>query len=508
MDDSSYYLTLRQRLQARLATISLEELFTSELGFGVSTASPLQREICRVIDGKGCEASPLTQRTIGATVAKGKPKEVAILAGIRGGKSLLAACAGWHMALQCKIDHLGPGEIPRVSIVSLTKDLANVVFSHVVGRGQASPLLRGAIIGRPGNGFIHVLHPSGRTVEIRVVAGARAGSSLVARWSAGVIFDEFPRMVGGDEAVVNWDDSRDAVLLRLLEGCQLLHIGSPWAPFGPAYNLVTTYWGKPSKNMVVIRAPAPDMNPVYWTPERVEDAKKDPQVFRTDVLAEFTTPEENIFPHDVIEASATLPNDLSERNPNATYHAAMDPATRGNGWTLCIGTREGNKRKVVYAKEWRGSPTEPLSPRGVMRQIADICKHYRISCIDTDQYMGDALAEIASDNGLLTQQVNLADRDRTQRYLSVRTMFLDGKVQIPKVELLKSDLARVKRRTTTSGSTIVLPSTSDGRHCDYAPSLMLVLSRYLDDVIEPEITTTEIEMIREAERRFGRVQRF
>lgn len=498
-------LQLQKKLRDYVSKMSLEDMFTNPLAFGMTTASELQRGICRIADGSPVTNTETLRRALGLesthSLPIGQPREVAILSGIRSGKSLYASCAAVHQALTCDLSHLGPGEIPRVSIVSLTKDLAQVVFSHLVGRISASPLLRGFQVGRVGADTVRLRHPTGREVEIKVVAGSRAGASLVARWSAGCIFDEFPRMVGGSEGVVNWDDSRDAVLLRLLPGCQLIHIGSPWAPFGPAYTMFATHFGKPTTNLVVIKAPSPDMNPVYWTEERLIEARKEPDVYRTDVLAEFSTPEEALIPVEAVTYAASNPTS-PERNPTATYSAAMDPATRGNGWTFCIGMRDGNTRSIVLAKEWIGTRAEPLSPRIVLAEISNICRMYNISYVDTDQYMGDALSDLARSTGLTTSQVNLTDKERTHRYISLRTMFLEGNVRLPNNETLKSDLMRIKKRVTAQGATIVLPLTSDGRHCDYAPSVMLLLGRYLKDIEVPQESDEESLMIQFAESQY------
>ena len=65
-----------------------------------------------------------------------------------------------------------------------------MIFGHIVGRMMASPLLSKLILETPTADTLMVKHPSGRPVEIKVVAASKAGSSLVARWSAGG--DEVP----------------------------------------------------------------------------------------------------------------------------------------------------------------------------------------------------------------------------------------------------------------------------------------------------------------------------
>lgn len=475
---------------------TLEWWLTEELAFGLTSATPLQRAICRVLDGQPLEELAYHPDVVAAFGCEPPslmrpPREFSILAGIRAGKSLLAACLAARATQVCDLSKVGPGEIPRVSIVSTKRDLAEVVFSHVVGRLQASPLLSGLIAGEPSADTIHLRHPSGRLVQISVVAGSRAGTSLVARWSAGCVFDEFPRMVGEGEGVVNWDDSRAAVYARLLPGAQIVNIGSPWTPFGPAYEQATEYHGKPSTNLVVVRAPGPAMNPVWWTPERVEEAKADPDVYRTDVLAEFRSPGEALFSLDLLNRCTRTGPEMLGAEGQASYSAAMDPATRGNGWTFVIVTRQGKMKRVAYAREWRGSQASPLNPETVMAEIASICNAYDVRSIDTDQWMGDALSAIGRRWGLGLAINRWTSEQRAERYLALRTRLEMGEIELAPVPQLKTDLLRVQKKVTQRGVSIELPLSEDGRHCDYAPALVLAMSRYLDDY-RPEPLTPEV----------------
>lgn len=490
---------------AAVARSSLEWKLTDAHAFGLTTASNLQRAICRVADGRPLGEladSRVVRRAFGdvRSLPEKRPREVAILSGIRTAKSLMSACAAFHMSQTCDVSSLGPGEVPRVSVVSLQKDLADVVFGHLVGRALASPLLRPLILGEPSTDSIHFRHPTGRPIQVKVVAGSRAGATLVARWSAGCIFDEFPRMVGGDDAIVNWHDSRDAVLLRLLPGAQIWDIGSPWAPYGPAYELVTEHLGKPTEALVVVRAPAPDMNPVWWTPERVEKAKEDPDVYRTDVLAEFSTAEEALFSAESVDRCTRKDRAHIPYKPGNTYYAAMDPATRGNGWTLAIATREAGHTIVVRADEWVGSRHEPLEPSAVLAEIAGILASYGLTSVDSDQWMGDALVTLGRQVGLNIVPWRLNERDRAERYLAIRTRMDSNELEIPPVSKMRTDLLHVRKRLTPGGMGIVLPMTSDGRHCDFAPTLMLVLSRLLPEPVTPKTLNEDPETRRMRER--------
>lgn len=475
-----------------VAASSLEYKLTDPLAFGLTTASPLQRAVCRISDGAPLgdlarDRSVLDAVGDVAALPTQRPKEMCVLSGIRTGKSLTAACGAFHMAMTADVSSLRSGEIPRVSVVSLAKDLSDVIMNHLVGSLKSSRLLSPFLLGEPSGEGLLLRHPTGIPVEVRVVAGSRAGSSLVARWSAGCIFDEFPRMIGGDDGIVNWDDMRQAVLLRMLPGCQLWHIGSPWAPYGPAYETVTAHHGKPTTQRVVIRAPAPAMNPVYWTPERCAAAKAaDPDAYKTDVLAEFASPDEAFFSVESVDRCTRKGSAIIPPKPGNAYYAAMDPATRGNGWTMVIATREEGKTVVVRADEWVGERDVPLDPSKVLSEAAGILAAYGVFTVDSDQVMGDALIALGRQVGLNISQWRYTERERAEKYLAIRTRLDMRELDLPPVPKMRTDLLHVRKRVTPGGVAAHLPMTSDGRHCDYAPTLMLVLSRLLPEPV-PEI---------------------
>jgi hypothetical protein len=477
--------------------ITLEQLLTHPQAFGLTTASPLQRAICRIADGLplGDLADvPEVRAAIGdiSALPASRPDELAILSVIRTGKSLFAAALAVRASQTCDLSKLGPGETARVSVLSLTTDLGRVVFEHLVGHVLAKPVLKALLIGEPTADSVMLRHPSGRPVEIKVVAGSRAGASLVARWSGGCIADEAPRMLGEDDGVINFDHMRRSVLGRLLPGAQLVAIGSPWAPRGPIYEMVQEHAGKPSARLVIIKAPAHHMNPMWWTPEKIEKLRtQDATAHRTDVLAEFADPESSLFSSMEIEkATRATPLELPFEEGHS-YGAAMDPGTRGNAWTFVLATvkRDGLRMKkvIVLAKQWIGSKTDPLSPDVVLKEIASICKRYKLDHVRTDQCAADALRDIAGrhDIGLIVETIT-APR-KVELYEGLRTRVADGEVELPPDLQIRADLLSVRKVVTQNGIGIVLPRTADGRHADYAPAIALVVEKYLGEPEAPEL---------------------
>jgi hypothetical protein len=161
----------------------------------------------------------------------------------------------------------------------------------------------------------------------------------------------------------------------------------------------------------------------------------------------------------------------------ADYVAAMDPATRGNAWTLVIATQyaETPMQRVVLAKQWVGSKVKPLDPDRVLREQTTILKDYHLDRCCTDQHAADALKAIARRHGLYLYDKASTREENVDLFESMATKFADGEVELPPVPLLRNDLLGIRKKVSSRIS-IALLKTPDGRHCDFAPSLARVLS--------------------------------
>lgn len=470
--------------------------------FGIHTATPLQLAICRIIDGEAVtkpEQVEALTKACGGVLPTARPTEFYLLAAIRSAKSMIAAAVGLRASQTVDLSGLRHGETPRYSILSTSRDNAKVIFKHLLGTVRAEPLLRPLLIGDTAD-TITLRHPTGRGVEIHVAAGAKAGSTLVARWSLGVTFDEAPRMGGEDDGVINLDDSARAVRGRLLPGAQILYVGSPWAPFGPVYTAVQTHFGKPTRDVLVVRAAGPDMNPVWWTPDRCDALlRTDPDTYATDVLGEFRLAEAGLFGAE-LDAYSRKEETL---RPDAKHYyvAAMDPATRGNAWTLVVMTRERDKRIVVLTKEWKGTKAEPLNPSKTFEEMAGLLRPYRVDNVVSDQWSYDSLRDTATRYGLNLRQKPLTQAESADAWVSLRNAMIQGNVEASGQQLIE-DLKRLIRRTTQAAFAVHLPETGDGRHCDFAPAFLRAWLTYCQDAhIEKTSAEIQAEMIAQMKQR-------
>lgn len=477
-----------------MSAITLEKILTHPAAFGLTTATPVQRAICRVADGlplgEELAADENVVRAFGGpdamlmlgAMAGHAPLEIYIVAAVRTGKSLLAAALAVRAAVTCNLDGLGPGETPRVSVISITRDLARVIFEHIRGAMMNRPALRPLLIGEPLKTSLVVRHPSGRPVEIVVIAGSRAGSSVAARWSAGVIADEAPKMLGNEDGTINFDDLRSNALGRLRPGAQFVAVGSPWAPRGPIYDSVRKAHGRPCSHLVVVRAPGPVMNPVWWTPERIAELRAKPdgdRTYRTDALGEFLDSESGWLSASEVDSVSTRKELALPRDHSLQYVAAMDPATRRNAWTLTIAAGievEGDRVKVLVARcrQWLPKPGEPLRPQTVFAEMKEELVAYGLTDVSTDRWASDLLGAIAEQFGITVTEEKPTVEDATERYIDFKRRVLEQLVELPPDPDVRADLTAVKCKATMRGLNFELPLTPDGRHTDYAPALVLV----------------------------------
>jgi hypothetical protein len=463
-------------------TLSTEAILCSASGIGLTTATPVQRAICRALDGVPLGATwerEDVRAAFGGVLPSGRPEETLLLCGTRTGKSLTAAAKAIQVSQTVRLAGLVAGEIPRIPIVSTSRDNARVIYQIVRDAVRGSSVLRGLLVSEPidSEWCVTLRHPSGVPIEIKVVAGSRAGASLVARWMPAVIFDEAARMIGSDDGVVNLDDARKSVLSRVPDGGIVLYVTSPWAPMGPVYDMHSQHRGQRGR-FLVVQTPGRAMNPGYWTPEReAQLAAQDPTAYRTDCLGEFAAQEATAFRSDLLSAATQRLPEIEPFDPTQGYAAWMDPATRNNAWTLVVCSYSAARGySVALARQWQGTATEPLSTRAVMRDVAASLAEYHLGWVGTDQYMGDALVDVGAEEGLSVVVEPETAATRYQRIHAIATQLAAGRLSLPPTtsdsgRLVFRDLVSVKRRLTQGGVTYVLPLSTGGRHCDYVPSL-------------------------------------
>lgn len=467
--------------------VNLEALLTHEQGFRLTNATPLQRAICRAQTGQPLDelaVLPAVIEAMGGILAIQElaklqgvsPAVVVLLAAIRTAKSIIEAAKAFRATQICDLSSIREDEIACYSIVSLTKKTARAIFQHLTGALEMSPLLRSTVLKTTAES-VFIRHPSGRLVEIVVCAGARAGGSLVARWSIGVSFDEAPRMQGQSDGIVNLPDALSSVRGRLLPGAQIGLPGSPWAPRGPIYDMFVDRFGRPGRDLLFMVAKGPDMNPDRYTPEFCRQLEADdPRAYRTDALALFADQEDSLLSSIDVQACTRAAPLHMNPVPGMEYVATLDPATRKNAWTLIVLCQPTPGRlQVAFHHQWLGSKSAPLRPKLVLQEIARLLEPYGVTDVWSDQASFDALRDLAADVGLSLFLDDFSESGWRTVARELEKQVSEHTLELPPDAALRSDLLGMMKKLTRLSWTIWLPTTNDGRHGDYAPALCLAV---------------------------------
>jgi len=479
--------------------VNLEALLTHQDGFGLDTASDAQRAVCRIIGGEplgDLANNPVVAEMVGgpqalAALPRTKPRKVCLGAAVRCAKSTIVAAAGLVAAYTGDCSGLKPGEVPRVPIVSVRIDQANETFSKLVGAVTQSPHLSKLLVGKPTTDSIRIRNRSGWVVEIKVTAGSRAGQALISRWLLAAIFDEAPRMIGEEDGVINLSHALTAIQARMRPGAQIFLVGSLWAPRGPVFDLVQDRFGKPGEDCVVMIASGPQLRPALYTPEYCERIRQDNDMtYECDVMSRFAQPEDAMLSALDVAACQRANDAYIPFVYGQQYAAVMDPATRGNGWTLLVLTMApGELWQVVLAREWVGSRQSPLRASDVLAEMAEDLLPYELFEVYTDQWGFDLLQNIAelANTGLL---FTMLTRDDTADGKRLETLFGKRQLSLPANRQMRADLIALKKRPRQQGgSQIVFPKTGDGRHCDYAAALLLAMQALPGAAVANELPT-------------------
>lgn len=487
------------------------------LGFGIETLSPLQRAKARIIDGlplgELAERADV-RRMVGCDPAVfadiGQPAEVVDISGIRTGKTI--GCAAVCLKLSQTVD-VGPvleGEAPpRIFWVSTTMEAARPGFDVLVGTLLSRPALHQFVAGEPTADSIMLRHPSGIRIEVKIAPASKAGATLVGRWCAGAVFDEAPRWQTVDEGYrVSLEDCRTAIRGRLLPGAQLFYPGSPWAPEGWPYKMFVERFGKPGADLVVLRATAGELNPLWWTPKRIAEVRAaEPRTAKMDIDAEFGATASTAYDLEAVEATAqprpgeyrhgrtVLGLDPSKLFGRDRYGVTLShwvfptsarvpiplPVPPGFGEGVFLGYardpetgetlyHEVDPRPVLvvdYAEAWNDTSLDV-----VLERISRLVRTYHPQLAVMDQG-GDtqALLSHLSKLGVRAEVFAWSETQRRSGFEWLGRLLHDRRIYIPQAEL-RQDLLRIQTELRPHGAVRYFARRTSAGHADIASALV------------------------------------
>jgi hypothetical protein len=516
--------------------LTTELILTHPAGMGVTTATPAQRALFRSLDGLplgNIADDPDVVEAFGGPAAIAAlpigepPAEAHVLAAIRTCKTMGGAAHILATTQSVDVSQCALSDIVRITVSALKLEGCRPLMGHLL-HTVSKPLLAPLVIGEPSEDRIVIRHPTGRPIEIVPVPIDRAGGSALSVWAAMVVVDEEPRMIGAEDgAIKNWDEFHRAAFGRILPGGKFLGIGSPHAPFGPIYDLFTKRFGKPGPDMMIFRGTGRAMNPSWWTEERCERVRRrDPEAYKSDVLADFRSVESSAFPIDAIEAAigASVPEhgevggpivavDLSAMKHDACaigvfrwvfpysetsreeqlMHDVQVTDNRGNLSTMRVHVRDGHGRALPNPNYGQSSPPilqllhleglEPGDPNRVTAVTGEVVADRVVAVarqFGAQFVAGDQFEELffpamlrARDPSLRYQAFAWTGVSKGPAIDRLRSLLVARQIILPKHAKLREELVRFRRVVTQGGEKF--EAAPGSTHGDYVSTCITAI---------------------------------
>jgi hypothetical protein len=459
--------------------------FVTDPGLLGLALSPAQETLLRAI--YGLPLSPdqhdLYRACTGRhTVPTAPFEEATVIAGARAGKdSRIAAPIACYEAIFGRHEcHLSRGERGVIPLVAQDQRATQIAFGYIRDYLTRSHLLSALV-------------EDVRASEIALINGITITCfpctlRSLRGWSmpAGVM-DEvaFFRLEGQADADVEVQASIRRGMLAF-GTTRLVKISTPYMRGGVLYDDFKRAFGHDDPDLLVWKASSLVMNPITISADRREKARRlDPTRFAREYEAEFADDVDAFLPAAWIDQAVTPGRHELPPRGDIRYVAAVDPSGGGaDAFTLAIVHAEGKEsdRRIIQdvMRGWRIRGKESAHLEGIVKEIAAICKRYRLSAVTGDRYAAAWVRERFRAEGIRYQdpEVKVPNEPETMRYLDkslayleIEPLFAQGHIELLDHPALARELKLLERRPRAGGRTLV-DHPAGGRD-DHANALAL-----------------------------------
>jgi hypothetical protein len=388
--------------------------------------------------------------------------ELVVITGRQSGKTRTAALIGTFEAARAVLAGERGLYVPLVA--QDLRGAQRALFGYVRELIEGSELLRGEVTRETATeielaGQVTIGTYPCRPASVR---GIRAACALI---------DELAFFVSTDGRPTDTEMLRAVRPALSTTGGKLVILSSPYGQSGALYELHRRHFGKDESDVLVWSASAPAMNPTlpadYLTRMQVED----PEAYRSEVLGEFRQGISTFLDPDAL--AAVVDAGVRERAPVAgvSYVAYADAASGSGKDSFAVGVahRDGERAVLDCIRAWK----PPFSPSGVIGEVADLLKRYRISAIEGDKYAPGFVAEGFKKVGITYSP---SPRTTSDTYLELLPRVNAGAVRIVDDSVLLRELRGLERRRGASGRDRVdhRPGAHDDRAVAAAGALVAV----------------------------------
>lgn len=420
---------------------------------------------------KGAFAIPMTPDELAffRSVAERDPpaervKELWIIVGRRGGKDSVASVIAAFIAATFEDhDRLRPGERALVLCLAVDRDQAKIVLNYTRSYFQEIELLQEMVSREVTTGFelsnrvdIAVATNSFRSVRGRAVLCAVLDETAFWRDDSSASPD-----------IETYNALRPG--LASLPDSMLIGISSPYRRSGLLFKKYKDHFGKPSKDVLVVRAPTRALNPTIPQSIIDEAMAEDPVAARAEWLAEFRDDLADFISQEVV--AACVDNGVRERAPQADrqYVSFTDPSGgSSDAMTCAVAHMDGDVVVIDAIRE----VAAPFDPESVADEFADLFRSYQISKTCGDRYAAEWSAQAFEKRGIRYEHAELPKSDLYRNLLprlNSRTVrLLDNARSVHQISSLE-------RRTARGGRDLI--DHIPGGHDDIANAIAGVVWR-------------------------------
>jgi hypothetical protein len=497
---------------------SIIEFVTDAQLLGLSL-SPAQRTLLRAIYGLplGAEDLALWRECTGRETYPGRPfSEATVIAGARAGKDsrIAAPIVVYEAVFGGHERQVARGERGILPLVAQDQRATRIAFGYIKGYLTGSPMLRAMIADEP------LAQEIALTNGLSIACFPCTVKSLRG-WSipAGVM-DElaFFRLEGQADSDVEIQQSIRRGMISF-PVTRLIKISTPYMKSGILYDDFKRGYAQADPDLLVWKASSLLMNPRLRAERLERERRLDPLRFAREYEGEFAEDLEAFLPSAWVDQAVVAGRHELPPREGVGYVAACDPSGGGaDAFTVAIGHAEGEAgaRRVVQEvmKGWSRRGSAALDLEGVVREIAALCKRYRVAAVVGDRYAAGWVRERFRAEGLRYDDAQIqgaeGDKylDKSAAYLEVEPLFAQGRVELLDHPLLARELKLLERRPRAGGKTIV--DHPPGGHDDHANALGLAAAlvaaqgrprrSILDDIHAVDATTLRDTDVGKAER--------
>jgi hypothetical protein len=409
------------------------------------------------------------QRALLEAVEAG-PRIHAWALGRRSGKSLLASVVClWDCTLRPELDAMvRPGETRFAVAMATNLNQARLIVRGARSIVERSPLLAEMVAGSTEDEIRFTL-PSGAKTALRAFPCSSRGAR---GWPISTLaLDEaahFLTETEGDRTAEMVWKALSPSTAQFADRARLLVLSTPWGTSGLFAELWERTHAGEFEDAAAHKHSTQEVNPTIPAEFLAMEERRDPEMFRSEYLAEFLGSGDAFLDFDRFElvgAPTAGPKDAQ------TWVAGLDPAFSRDPFGLALVGRTAEGQLVV-------GPVRALDAQGgfaaPVDEVAEVVREYNATAV-TDQFCAAATAErLRQEHGVHVRVNTMTPQSKTSIFQELRVKLYDGSLVLPDHPALINELRRLRTKYT-AGSAAILNPRVGGSHGDMAQAVAMAV---------------------------------